>query len=349
MSIEAAGKAYRNPAVVFSAPSVVEIEDRGNLVPEPGEVIIRNRLSMISTGTELTLLEAKESSESAWGKITRFPETPGYCSVGDVVAVGNSSDEHLIGRRVTTSEWASHARFMRAGADNLRFVGDDVPDEQAVFASLAEIVMNGVRRAGIGLGETVVVYGLGLLGQLAARLCRLSGAGAVVGVDVAASRLDCFPSAPGYYRVDGRSDVETAVRDLTRGRMADVVFEVTGAANLIPSQFSVLREQGRFVVLSSPRGATAFDFHDFCNRTSTTIIGAHINSSPAVATPDNPWTRCRNAEVFFDMVARGDIDVRPLISHHAPWWQAAELYQSLLRDRGSAMGVILDWQVTHEE
>ena len=96
-------------------------------------------------------------------------------------------------------------------------------------------------------------------------------------------------------------------------------------------------------MLSSPRGVTEFDFHDLCNAPSFTIIGAHNGSHPAAAILDNPWTKPRDSEYFFDMIADGEIDMEPLISHREGYSEAVRLYEMLLADRSEAMGIILDW------
>lgn len=126
--------------------------------------------------------------------------------------------------------------------------------------------------------------------------------------------------------------------------MTDVVFEVTGNQDLFTKEFAPLKTQGRFIVLSSPRAPTMFDFHDFCNARSYTIIGVHNSSHPLVETPYNQWTKSRHNELFFDLVADGEVDVNKLISHHESFLKAPELYSMLLKDRSKAMGVILEWK-----
>ena len=206
--------------------------------------------------------------------------------------------------------------------------------------------MNGVRRSGLTWGDSVVIFGLGLLGQLAVRFCRLAGARPIFAVDIAAERLALLPDDPAVVPVQAtQGDVSEVVRQTTRGRMADVAFEVTGNSDLIPGEITVLRQQGRFVILSSPCGqGTLLNFHDFCNRPSYTIIGAHNMSHPEAATLERPWTGARHAELFFTLVAAGDIDVSPLISHRYSYRDAPGAYAMLLEDRSHAMGVVLDWR-----
>jgi threonine dehydrogenase-like Zn-dependent dehydrogenase len=62
-----------------------------------------------------------------------------------------------------------------------------------------------------------------------------------------------------------------------------------------------------------------------------------------VETPQNPWTQARHAELFFDLVADGELPLEGLISHRASFREAPAIYEMLLRDRSAAMGVILQW------
>ena len=332
-----------NPTVVFQRPGEVILEERAVPAPGAGELLIKTRCTLISTGTELTILTGDFRPDSAWSAYgRRFPFLPGYNNVGDVIELGAGVDRHWLGRRVAT--YGCHARYVSAAASDARVIPAPVRDEHAVFFTIAEIVMNGVRRGNVQWGESAVIFGLGLLGQLAVRVCQLCGARPIVAVDVAESRLQRLPDDPAVFPVDGtRDDVPSVVDDATRGRKADVVFEVTGNPESIPAQVPLLHSLGRLVVLSSPWGETRFDFHDLCNGPSISIIGAHNGSHPAHATVHTPWTQHRHAELFFDLVADGKLEMEPLISHRAQYGQAPELYAMLTENRSSAMGVILEW------
>jgi 2-desacetyl-2-hydroxyethyl bacteriochlorophyllide A dehydrogenase len=331
-----------NVFVVFVKPNTVALERGPVPQAKEGQVLIRTRKTLISTGTELTILSGEFPKDSVWAKYGVFPFQAGYDNIGTVVDVGKNVNSELFGKRVAT--YSVHAKYVTSGQDELRLVRDEVSDEEAVFFTIAEIVLNGVRRANVRLGDSVVIYGAGLLGQLAARFCRLCGARPVMVVDVSDERLKMLPQDSAVIRVNPKDcDVEKTVFTHTKGRKANVVFEVTGNPSLIPSEFKALGMQGRFVVLSSPRGPTLFDFHDLCNSPSFTIIGTHNSSHPPVESPDNPWTKKRNDEFFFDLIASDEINVKGLISHRESYKKASELYQMLLKDRTQAMGVILDW------
>jgi len=331
-----------NPTVVFEQPRKVVIEDRPIPVPGKGELLIRTSVTLISTGTELTILRGEFPPDSAWGQYGRFPFTPGYDNIGKVVDVGPDVDRKWIGSRVAS--YGPHAMYVKESVESVRTVHREIPDDQAVFFTIAEIVMNGVRRSRAEWGDSVAIYGAGLLGQLTARFCRICGAMPVFVIDVANNRLRLLPDDPLVVKLNPNEvDIVSEVEKRTRGRMASIVFEITGKADLIPSEFKLLRRQGRFVVLSSPCGKTNFDFHDLCNSPSYTIIGAHNSSHPRYATPDNQWTNHRHAELFFDLVADRQIDMSGLISHRVPYGKAAETYDMLLMNRTQAMGVLFEW------
>jgi len=331
-----------NPTIVFPAPKVVEIEERPIPTPAEGEVLIKTICTVISTGTELSILNADYPPGSYWANYGTLPFDPGYDNIGTVVDVGPGVDRVLVGTKAGT--YGAHARYVVQPASTIRPITRDIPDEEAVFFTLGEICMNAIRRPRVMWGESVVIYGMGLLGHITAQLCRIAGARPVFAVDVAASRLTQLPKDPALIAVDAsRESIVDVVKRETRGRMADVVFEVTGDPDLILREFEVLHRQGRLVMLGCPRGKTTIDLHDLCNMPSHSIIGAHNLSHPKHAELDNPWTNLRDAELFFDLVADGELLVKPLITHREHYTKAVGLYDLLMKDRSKAMGVVLTW------
>ncbi len=330
-----------NPTVVFRAAGDVYIEERDVPTPQPGQLLVRTICTLISTGTELTILNGCGTPGSKWAQYGKFPFVPGYDNIGEVVAVGAGVDNAWVGKRV--GSYGSHAAYTCCSATHARPLHDSIASEEAAFFTLAEIAMNGVRRGLVTWGEEAIVYGLGLVGQLAARCCHLAGA-RVVGVEPSPQRRALLPAAARLSAFDpSESDLVEYVRQRTQGRMADVAFEVTGAPDALAGQIAVLRQQGRLVLLSSPRSATSqFDFHDLCNAPSISIIGAHNSSHPPHPGP-GAFTQHRHAELFFDLVAAGELDVAPLISHRASFAEAPALYGMLREDRTRAMGVVLQW------
>lgn len=331
-----------NQTVVFPAAEQVVLQDTEYPIPGAGEVVIRSERSLISTGTELTFLKGECPENSKWSTYIHYPMTSGYSMIGTVEAVGEGVSSEWIGRRVAS--FSNHAQHVVAPEKELREIHYDISPEEAAFFAVAEVGINGIRRTKIDLGSRVVVYGAGIIGQLLVRFLLAGGCTEIVVVDVAKTRLDFLPDSPAVIPVcPNEESVLEKVKQVSYGQLADIVFETTGNADLIPSEFEVLHQQGRLCMLSSPKKKTWFDFHDFCNAGSIQIIGAHTSAQAPVATYDNPWTCARNSEVFFKMIHNRQIDISGLISHQAPYEEAPDMYQMLLKDRSRAMGVVLRW------
>jgi 2-desacetyl-2-hydroxyethyl bacteriochlorophyllide A dehydrogenase len=329
-----------NPTIVFPEPGEVVVENRERPDPGPGEVLVETDATLVSTGTELTVLAGNYPDNSVWDEYGQYPFTPGYANVGVVREAGPEADIEP-GTRVATR--TPHAAWVTASAATAIPVLDGLSDAEVAPFAIAQIVMNGVRRGRIEWGEAVAVYGLGILGQLAVRFARVAGASHVLGVDVAAARRDYLPEDPAVTPVDPDVTDPRAAMVEAVARPADLAFEVTGSPGAIPGEFDVLREQGRLVLLSSPDGKTALDFHDRVNRPSTEIIGAHELSTPPESTPNTPWSARRNADLYFRYVREGRVDVEPLYTHAVDYDAAPGTYDDLLEDRTDALGVRIEW------
>ena len=332
-----------NPTIVFTAPGRVEILDRAAPEPKPGEVLIRTLRSLISTGTELMLLHGRAASGSVWAEMSQFPQSPGYSNVGEVVGVGESVEEAWRGRRVGTHR--PHAAWVTCPVTDLRVLPDAVAAEDAAFTTLAEVAMNGLRRARLTWGESVAIFGLGILGHLATRLAAAGGAEPIFAIEPSDLRRDKLPRTPWIHGLEPADParLRNLVVERNHGRRVDLVIELTADPELIPGELELVRDLGRFLILSSPRGDTRFDFHDLCNRRSLSLIGAHGFSHPNAEWPDYPWTGRRHGELFLDWLAEGRLTVRELISHRFSFERAADAYALLSERRGEALGVVFEW------
>src|SRR5580692_12663840 len=177
-------------------------------VCRPGGVLVQSLFSLISTGTEM--MKVAEAKLSMVGKARARPEqvskvldtvaqqgavatykkvmnrhdsyTPlGYSLCGVVVEVGRGAEEFRVGQLVACAgnEQALHAEYNFVPVNLCAAVPDGVSPEHAAFATVASIAMHGVRRGEVQLGETAVVIGLGLIGQLVVRLLVAAGVQAV--------------------------------------------------------------------------------------------------------------------------------------------------------------------------
>jgi len=336
----------RSRRIVFKKPKKVEIEEADLPEPSPNQILIKTRVTLISTGTELTMLSGEYPQGSVWNKITRYPVVPGYSNCGVVEKVGENVQKFKVGDRVSST--APHAEYAIIRDDRAVKVPDGISDEEATFGTLSATVMNSVRLANIKLGESVIIVGLGILGQLACQFSRLCGGFPVIAVDLSQRRLEIAKKLGAAATIQPEEeDAEKRILELTKGRGADVVFEVTGNPRIIPWELSLVKRQGRFILLSSPRGVTELDLHDLVNWPSRIITGTHTSSHPSHETPYNPWTRERNIQLFFELLSAGLVNVKDLITDRYRWTEAKKAYQRLLDPLGErlqVLGVILDFR-----
>lgn len=333
---------------VFTAPNEVALEPCEFESPGAGKVLLRSDRTLISTGTELTALTGDFPKGSAWDAYIQYPTGAGYSSAATVLEVGEGVERVKVGDRVAST--AAHATHAIHNANYLYPIPDGVDSEVAAFVTLAEIAMNGVRLSRVVFGESVVIIGAGLVGQLATHFCRLAGAWPIIVLDPAAQRLPTALKMGATHALPLTVDAaRPEVERLTKGRKADVVIEVTGSPPVMAGAVKLARRRGRVVILGSPRGPVTLDFHDEVHTFGLEIIGAHISAHPPAETPHTPWSVARHAELFLDLQAAGVIDVAPLITHRYPWRQTPEAFQMLLRDRTQALGVVLDWSQELEE
>ncbi|MFA0739961.1 MAG: hypothetical protein DFNUSKGM_000057 [Candidatus Fervidibacter sacchari] len=232
-------KSYR---VVWTEPKVVKVEEWE--VPEVGgrQVLVKTRFTLISPGTERAWLLHLPNTPAT------FPQYPGYCAVGEVLEVGEEVKQFKKGDRVV---WAGrHSAHAVVNEDALLPVPSDLPDEEAVFFRLIAIALQGVRKARIELGESVVVLGAGLIGLLALQLAKLSGGFPVIAVDLSEVRLKFAQEVEADFTLQLSEDLNACVSELTDGG-AHVVIEATGNPEAIPLAFKLARRMGRVILLGS--------------------------------------------------------------------------------------------------
>src|SRR6266566_481810 len=294
--------------IVFTGKDQVEFIKESVRDPGAGEVILKARKTLISTGTESICLSRLFEQGSHWDRWVTYPFYPGYLMVGEVVAVGPDVDQIHEGERFGVRR--PHGEFVTVSTSDLYPVPDGITDEDAPWFGLATIVQNGVRRAEHRLGEVVVVIGLGLLGQLTVQYTRLLGAKQVIAVDVSKPRL-AMAQAHGatVMLAMGVEEARASILDMTEGAGADVVYDVTG--DVVTKGLS--------------------------------ILGAHDGNPPAQSTDHAYWSHQRMADLFYTYVLCGEMRVTDLITHRYAPADAPEVYRMLHQERTTAMGALFDW------
>lgn len=339
--------------VRISSPRVVEVAEAEDPVPGPGEVLLETAYSGISAGTELTGYRGTNPYlTNEWDPERRLfvPGTSsmsypidgwGYEEAGRVAAAGSPADEDLVGRLVWGS-WGHRSAAVRpAEYARARLLPGTEP-MRGVFGRIGAIAHNAILDAGIHVGESVVVFGAGVPGQIVAQLARLSGAHVTVVDPVPARRALAERLGADRTLDPGTHDVAAEVRAATRNRGADVVIEMSGA-------YQALREAVRTVAYNSRVVAGGFfqgpaaplhlgeEFHH--NRVA--VICSQI--SGVAAHLQHRWDDLRMSHTVLSLARDGRLALDDLVSHVVPARRAADAFAMLDKGPQDTLQVVLDY------
>jgi len=335
---------------------------------EPGTVLVRVGHSCISVGTEMS--GVRESNLPLWKRAMRRPaqvkrlvevvategvararalvETrlaalhpTGYSASGTVIEVGAGIDDLVPGDRVACAgaQSAHHAEVIRVPRNLVVPVPDSLGEDVASTVTLGAIALQGVRRAQPTLGETFIVIGLGLLGQLTQQILQANGC-AVVGIDLDRRRIERARGnglAVGVHPDDG--DAVEQVMRLTGGVGADGVILTAATPSSEPASqaFRMCRRKARVVVvgdigLALERADIYAKELDFL--ISTSYGPGRYDRTYEEAGLDYPlayvrWTENRNMAAYLKLLADGKLRVDGLVDGVFPLDRAGDAYGAL--------------------
>ena len=333
----------KNIKVVFPEKKQIELMEAD--IPElrPNEALVETIVSQISTGTEMTRLEGEVEAGTALSGGIKYPLFPGYSNVGKIIAIGADVDPSMMGKRVLTA--ARHEKYaVRPVDQDMIEIPDDVDSEEAVFGTLGCVAMASIRNAQIRPGDTVAVYGAGMVGQLVARLAKIAGALNVFVADVSDYRLSMLPEDKCFHKVNtAKEDMVEVLRSTGKKELARVVFEATTVPALVEKELQCVQPQGRFVLTSSMRSKATVDLEFISNRGISVVSGANWTVHTPVAVPRDPWTRSADTRYYIDLLSSKEISMKGTITHRASYKDAVSMYQMLMKDRTQALSVLLNW------
>lgn len=326
----------RGQRAVVTAAGQVDLEPFDPPSPRTGQVLLRALTTLISPGTERAFFLSLDNTDAS------YPYYPGYSFVGLVEACGAEVTALQVGDLVVCP--AQHASHALVDAEVCLPLPAELPADQAAFFNLLAIAMQGLRKARIELGESVAVLGAGLVGILAMRLAQLSGGLPVIGIDLDAQRLELARRLGADDTLVGGDGLADDLRKNLGSAGADVVIEATGVPALVVTAFQLAAEMGRVVLLGSSRGDTErVNFYRDVHRKGLQIIGAHEITRPRHENSPGYWTRISEHKVCLELLARGRVDVSPLVTHRYNWREFAEAYAHLANWDKEALGILIEW------
>ena len=329
----------RTEAIVFAAPSAVEVRAVDLPAPEPDEVLIRTVYSGVSQGTERWMLLGRYNHMADDASAT-YPCFPGYQAAGVVEAIGGAVADLKPGDRVIAAGTrfaegppispgrASHCAHLVARRPDVARLGPDADLAGAALFVMAAVGRHGTRLANVRAGERVLVIGQGMIGQMSAQAARMRGA-RVIATDLVADRVarSAKFSADRAALVSG-DELMALVREEAPDGM-DVVVDTTGNSRMFDTCLALIRREGRLLLQGYYPDPIVVDFHR-----------AHLQRVTVVFPCG--WDR-DDDQMLADDLSRGVPTVGPLITHRVPYREAPEAYRLVVEHPEQCLGMVLHW------
>jgi predicted dehydrogenase/threonine dehydrogenase-like Zn-dependent dehydrogenase len=329
-----------------------------------GCVLIKTHRSLVSLGTEKMLVEfgkanlfekarqQPEKVKQVWDKVKTDGLRPtveavfrklseplplGYCNVGKIVAIGEGISEFKIGDRVASN--GHHAEVVCVPKNLVAHIPENVTDEEATFTVVGAIALQSIRLINPTLGETVVVIGLGLIGQLTAELLQANGC-EVIAFDFDQHKID-LATAKGIkaFKVSEETNSVKIAQEITQNVGVDaVIITASTPSNEVISQAARMsRKRGRIVLV----GVIGLNIQraDFYEKELTFQVSCSYGAGRYDADyeqngQDYPigfvrWTAKRNFEAVLKAIASGRLKVKSLITEVIDFQDYNQIYGNI--------------------
>jgi len=344
-------------------------------VPTPmvmkGHLLIQSVCSLVSTGTERMLVDfgranwlnkARQQPERVKTVLDKIktdgfgptfdaikskinkPIPLGYCHSGIVIGVGAGVAGFKIGDRVASN--GAHAEAVQVPQNLVAKIPDSVSSEAAAFTVVGAIALQGIRLIQPSFGETVVVFGLGLIGQIAAQLLKANGC-RVIGIDTDPQK--CFlAESQGITALCSaqNADIATAILSLTQQIGADAVLIAASAKgdSILGDAAKMSRKRGRIVLVGVVDLAiNRADFYEkeLSFQVSCSYGPGRYDYDFEHNGNDYPigfvrWTAQRNFEAVLHAMASQQLKVEHLISSRLAIDEYAKVYNALHHPENAA-------------
>tara|TARA_R110000824_G_scaffold288508_3_gene476787 strand:- start:120035 stop:122161 length:2127 start_codon:yes stop_codon:yes gene_type:complete len=352
-----------------------QLVDLPSIKKKEGSLLIATSRTLVSVGTERMLVDFGKANlidkarqqpdkvkmvldkirtdgllptlEAVRSKLDQ-PIALGYSNVGRVVDTGKTG--YYVGQRVVSN--GPHADYVCVAKNLCAAVPEEVDDESASFTVVAAIALQGVRLADPTIGESVVVFGLGLIGLLTVQILRANGC-RVLGLDYDSRRCELARQfGAEMIQLSQGQDPIYAAQVFSRGRGVDAVLITASTKSNEPvhQAATMCRKRGRIVlvgVVGLELSRADFYEKELSFQVSCSYGPGRYDSEFEKKGHDYPigfvrWTEQRNFEAVLDLMASGALNIKPLITHRFPIDQAIEAYKLL--DDPKVLGLILEYK-----
>ena len=329
----------------FEGPRRIAFRETRVPTPAPGEIQVRALYSAVSQGTELLVYRGQVAPDLPLdvGLTTmegsfRFPIKYGYASVGEVTEVGTAVTALRAGDRVFVHY--PHQSVYVVDASRAIKLPEALSPAHGVFLASLETALNVVLDSQLHLGETVAIFGQGVVGLLLTQLARRAGAELVIAIDRFERRRVLARQLGADVVLATDADVAQRIRAHTDGRGADVVIEVSGAPEALAPAIRAVADQATVVVVSwygtkpvmLPLGE---EFH----RGRLTLKSSQVSRLDPSLSPR--WTLARRLQTVLRWLPQ--LALEPLISHRYPFAEASRAYEQIDQRPEEVVQVVFEY------
>ena len=359
----------------------MQLTDIPDPVVQTGHCLIQTRASLISAGTERMLVEFSQANliakarqqpdkvkqvldkiktdglqptlEAVFRKLDQ-PLPLGYCNAGVVLEVGKGVHDIKPGDRVASN--GPHAEIVHVPRHLCAIIPETVSDEQAAFTVLSSIALQGIRLTNPTLGETVMVFGQGLIGLLTTQLLRANGC-RVLAVDINEERLKMARQfGAETICVGANTNPADIAQSLTGGKGVDAVIITASSKSddIIHQAADACRKRGRIIlvgVIGLNLRRSDFYKKEISFQVSCSYGPGRYDESYEQRGIDYPegyvrWTENRNFEAILELMQSGSLNLNDLITNRYELDDAAKAYETIQKTP-SSLGVILQYPQEH--
>jgi len=332
-------------------PFKVEVREAPLPDPLPNQILVAAEFSAVSAGTELAVYTGthqwlKDPKLPDW----KFPFRSGYSAAGRVLKVGKDFPGGFVeGDRVSFPGNHASAELFTVGQERCRIwkLPENLSFEKASIAVISRYGLGASVRAGLTLGRSGAVLGLGIIGQFALRCMQAAGMSPVVGIDAVKMRRDAALAGGADHVIDPNAgDLKEQLSAYLGTRGAEIVADATGVPDAIPVAMSIACDAGQVVVVGSPRGkAKDVNFYDDLHRRYIEVTGAHGNMlfEPAHTRLAGAWDIHKAQHFLLRSLANGRLNLNGLVTHTIAPEGLGGAYEGLLKNKDEYLGVLLKW------
>jgi threonine dehydrogenase-like Zn-dependent dehydrogenase len=332
--------------LLITGPREAVFEEVEKPVCAPNELIVRARVTAISTGTEIRVYRLKPVDDAGEflhaGVPFEVPTENGYSMVGDVLEVGSDCAGFAVGDRVFVP--ATHREFAAMPAALAVKLPPGVPDEQAVFLSILEVAHLAIRRAHPTLGETVAIVGLGVIG-LSALAYSVAYGFRTLALDMSEARLAIARRMGADFALNPQQrDFAQRVAEFTSGNGADLVIEAASVWPAIRLSMDIAAKGAKIVVVARHTDRPDFSpVGDPYLQKDLTLLVSYGHP------PDgHRWDRRRSFARTLEMLDQERLVIAPMITHRIDRRDLPAFYARLDRGESEIAGVVVDWRTGSE-